>query len=340
MSATIYDIAKKAGVSIATVSRVFSDGSKVSEKNRRKVLEVANEVGYHPQGFARGLAGKNNKQITAIVPILSNYFFMEVLAGIQNKVMETDYDLNIYNVTSFGSDMVDQIEHVLKKRMSGGYLLISIHMNNDQWKSLQKYNLPITLVDEYFAHFDSVSVDSTEGAYNAVTYLLGEGYRKIAFISARAESKPIRQRTKGFNQAMQEYGLSLDEDLVLRSDLDNRDGFTEKSGYESMSKLLKMDSLPDACLCASDIQALGALKAMQDAEIYLPMISFDDIEIAEYIGLSTMRQPMYDMGYKATQKLIDRIEGKTKTVSHTVFSPELILRESTNHQKFKSSHTQ
>jgi len=106
-----------------------------------------------------------------------------------------------------------------------------------------------------------------------------------------------------------------------------------------MSKLLKMDSLPDACLCASDIQALGALKAMQDTDIYLPMVSFDDIEIAEYLGLSTMRQPMYDMGYKATQKVMDRIEGKTKTVSHTVFSPELILRESTKHQKFKASNT-
>ena len=333
MSATIYDIANKAGVSIATVSRVFSENANVSKKNRDKVVKIAEELGYHPQGYASGLAGKKNNVITAIVPILSNYFFMEVLAGIQDKIIEHNFDLNIYNVTSMGGNIVQQVEHVLKKRMSDGYLLISIHMKDKDWAKLNKYKTPITLIDEYYAEFDSVSVDSVDGAYKATSKLIEDGHEKIAFISALKDSKPIRQRTDGYIKALEKHDIPVDENLMVRSDLDNRDGFTEKGGYLSMQKLLEMDKKPDACLCASDIQALGALKALSDTDEWMPMISFDDIEISEYLGLSTMRQPMYDMGYMATQKVLNRIKNKNHTVSHTVFSQELILRSTTDTKK-------
>jgi len=337
LSATIYDIAQKAGVSIATVSRVFNDNTSVSKKNREKVLKIADEMGYYPQGYASGLAGKKNNLITAIVPILSNYFFMEVLAGIQDQIVEHNFDLNIYNVTSRGGNMLEQVEHVFKKRMSDGYLMISIHMEEQKWAQLNKYKLPITLIDEYYAEYDSVSVDSVEGAYKATNKLIEDGHKKIAFISALEGSKPIRQRTEGYMKALDEHGLPFNKKLITRADLNNRDGFTEKGGYLSMKKLLKMDARPDACLCASDIQALGALKALSDAGEWMPMISFDDIEISEYLGLSTMRQPMYDMGYMATQKVINRIKNKNHTVSHTVFSPELVLRSTTEKKQLRKN---
>lgn len=107
-----------------------------------------------------------------------------------------------------------------------------------------------------------------------------------------------------------------------------RDGFTESNGYQAMSRLLAMPTPPEACFCASDIQALGAIKAMSDYGQRIPIIGFDDLEFSEYVGLSTMRQPMYDMGALAIEKMVTRIDKKDAEITHTVFSPDLILRAS------------
>jgi len=329
LASTIYDIAKKAGVSIATVSRVFNQSSSVSERTREKVLAVANEVGYHPQIHAQGLASKKSNTIMAVVPIISNYFFMEVLSGIQDKLLQNNYELNIFNVTA-GTDFFNQVEHVLKRRWAEGYLFISIHLKDEEWARLKKYGVPITLIDEYYEGFDTVSVDNVQGAYKATQNLIGNGYRRIAMLSALETSKPILDRKEGYVAALKDAGLPFDEELVVRGDTLYRDGFTERGGYEAMTKILTMTPEVEACVCASDIQAVGALKAMQDLNKTIPIIGYDDIELAEYMGLSTIRQPMRDMGYFATQTLIDRFTNPEKAISQTIYTPELILRGSTD----------
>lgn len=329
MSATIYDIAKKAGVSIATVSRVFNNNKNVSEKTREKILGIADAMGYHPKAFAQGLARRNTKIIMALVPVISNYFFMEVLAGIQDKLTEFNYDLNIYNIKP-NVNLVDQVEYVLRKGMGDGYLFISIHLEESLWESLKRYDVPITLMDEYHTGFDSVSVDSVEGAYTATQFLLRHNYKRVAMISALPQAKPTRDRVLGYKRALEDAGYLVDEDLIVKGDDLDRDGFTEKAGYEAMIKLLKSGKKPDACFSASDIQAVGALKAMKDYNKQIPLISFDDIQISEYLGLSTMRQPMYEMGALAVEKLMNRLHNRKAMISHTVFSPELILRDSTS----------
>lgn len=263
--------------------------------------------------------------ITALVPVISNYFFMEVLGGIQDALAEYDYDLNIYNITST-NDLLEQIEYVLRKGMADGYLFISLHLKDSQWRELKRYKVPITLVDEYDAKFDSVSVDSIEGAYTATNYFIKKGFRRIAMISAYPGAKPSGDRLLGYKRALEDAGHMIDDDLVVTGDDMDLDGFTEKAGYQAMIKLIKMQNIPDACFCSSDIQAVGALKAQIDTKVSIPLISFDDIQIAHYLGLSTMKQPMYEMGKLAIQKLIERISDPGKVVSHTVFSPELILR--------------
>lgn len=329
MSATIYDIAKEAGVSIATVSRVFNNSQSVSEKTRKKILAIADSKGYHPKAFAQGLARKNTKIIMALVPVISNYFFMEVLGGIQDKLVVTDYDLNIYNIKS-STDLFEQIEYVLKKGMADGYLFISIHLTEKEWKGLEKYDVPITLMDEYYADFDSVSVDNVEGAYTATNYLISQKHQKIAMLSANPNSKPSRDRISGFKRAIEDAGLMTYKEMLVTGDDNYRDGFSEKSGYQAMVKILKDPNKPNAIFCASDIQAVGALKAMRDFNFHIPLISFDDLQMSQYLGLSTMRQPMYDMGSLAISKLIDRIGNPNRMVSHTVFSPELVVRNSTD----------
>jgi len=329
MASTIYDIAKQAGVSIATVSRVFNQSTSVSDATRKKVLEVAEAVGYHPQAYAQGLASKKNNTIMAVVPVISNYFFMEVLGGIQDKLTELGYELTIFNVTA-GDHLFEEVEHVLKRRWAEGYLFISIHLSDFQWEKLKRFDVPITLIDEHHEGFDSVSVDNVQGAYRATKSLIDKGFNKIAMLSALQTSKPIRDRLIGYQKALEESGLSFDKNYVIAGNSLYRDGFTEKGGYEAMCKMLNMEEPPEACFCASDIQAVGALKAMEDAGKHIPIVGYDDIELSEYIGLSTIRQPMRDMGYFATQNLIERLKNTGKAISQTIYSPELILRTSTN----------
>jgi len=329
MASTIYDIAKQAGVSIATVSRVFNQSNSVSDATRKKVLDVAEVVGYHPQAYAQGLASRKSNTIMAVVPVISNYFFMEVLGGIQDKLSELGYELTIFNATS-GDNLFEEVEHVLKRRWAEGYLFISIHLTDQQWIKLKRFDVPITLIDEQFEGFDSVSVDNVQGAYRATKSLIEKGFTKIAMLSALQSSKPIRDRLMGYKKALEESELPFDNKYVIAGNSLYRDGFTERGGYEAMSEMLKMDDPPDACFSASDIQAIGALKAMGDSGIHIPIVGYDDIELSEYIGLSTIRQPMRDMGYYATQNLIERLKNANKAISQTIYSPELILRTSTD----------
>ena len=330
MASTIYDIASAANVSIATVSRVFNNSTSVSPKTKKRILDVATSMGYHPKAFAQGLARKNSKMIMILVPVISNYFFMEVLAGIQDKLLEYDYDLNIYNLNSnqANRNLKDQIEYIMSRGMADGYLLVSVHQKEIQWETLKNFENPVILIDEFHQEFDSVSVDSVEGSYLATQHLLNQGYEKITLISANPNSKPMRDRKIGFKRALEDAGKMLNEDQIIVSEDLYRDGFSEENGYKAMIELMKKYPETEAVVCASDIQALGALKAMKDIHVRVPIIGFDDIPMSKFLGLSTMRQPMYEMGTLALEKLFDRIQNKDKLISHTVFSPELVVRES------------
>ncbi|WP_440999022.1 LacI family DNA-binding transcriptional regulator [Fodinibius sp. SL11] len=327
---TIYDIAKKAGVSIATVSRVVNNSEGIADKTREKVLKVADELGYYPQAYAQGLARKKKNIIMVVVPVLSNYFFMEVLAGIQDEISKYNYDLNIFNVQSTGEDnMFSQVENIIKRQWADGYLFISTHLRDTELEKLQNYDMPITLIDESYPGMDSVSVDNEKGIEKAMHYFLENGMTRIAIISAMKTSKPGRQRIEGYKKALKEAGVSVEEDLIVSGDSMYRDGFSEQNGYEAMKKLLELPNPPQACFCTSDIQAVGAMKAMEEKGMQIPIIGYDDITISNYIGLSTIRQPMYDMGSLATKKLMDRMKNREVEPEHKVFAPELILRSST-----------
>ncbi|MEL7834814.1 LacI family DNA-binding transcriptional regulator [Fodinibius sp. Rm-B-1B1-1] len=328
---TIYDIAKKAGVSIATVSRVVNNSDGIADKTREKVLKVADELGYYPQAYAQGLARKKKNIIMVVVPVLSNYFFMEVLAGIQDEISNYDYDLNIFNVQSNGDDnMFSQVENIIKRQWADGYLFISTHMHDEELKKLQNYDMPITLIDESHPGMDSVSVDNDKGIEKAMHYFLDQGMTRIAMISGMKTSKPGKQRIEGYKNALNEAGVAIDEELIVTGESTYRDGFSEQNGYEAMKKLLDLPNPPQACFCTSDIQAVGAMKAMEEKGRQIPIIGYDDITISNFIGLSTIRQPMYDMGTLATKRLMERMRNRNMDPQHKVFAPELILRSSTD----------
>lgn len=325
---TIYDIAKKAGVSIATVSRVMNNNDGISDKTRKKVLKIADDLGYHPQAYAQGLARKEKNLIMVVVPVLSNYFFMEVLAGIQDEISNYHYDLNIFNVQSEGG-MFQQVENIVKRQLADGYIFISTHLRDKELKKLETYNVPIALIDENYPGIDSVSVDNEKGIQLAMHYFLDKGLRRIGMISGMKSSKPGEQRIEGYKKALKQAGVEIDEQLIVTGDSMYRDGFSEINGYEAMKKLLALPNPPEACFCASDIQAVGALKAMKELNCKIPIIGYDDITISDYIGLSTIRQPMYEMGTHATRKLVEHMRDKKLKPRQKIFEPKLILRSST-----------
>lgn len=318
-------------MSIATVSRVVNNNEGIADKTREKVLKVADELGYHPQAYAQGLARKKKNIIMVVVPVLSNYFFMEVLSGIQDKISNYNYDLNIFNIQSNGGSMFDQVDNILKRQWADGYLFISTHLREHQLEQLKSYNVPLTLIDEEFPGIDSVSVNNEEGIEKAMHFFLDKGLTRIAMISALKSSKPGEQRIEGYKKALREAGVSIDEELIVAGNSMYRDGFSEQDGYEAMSKLLELSNPPEACFCSSDIQAVGAIKAMDEKEFHIPIIGYDDITISNYIGLSTIRQPMHDMGAFATETLISRMMDEKKAPTQKIFSPELILRSSTEY---------
>ncbi|HLR26391.1 MAG TPA: LacI family DNA-binding transcriptional regulator [Fodinibius sp.] len=326
---TIYDIAKKAGVSIATVSRVMNNSDDISDKTRKKVRRIADKLGYYPQAYAQGLARRKKDRIMIMVPVISNYFFMEVLAGIQAKIHDNNYELNIFNVGSDEETIYEQVETIIKRQSADGYILISLHFSSGRFENLLKYDTPITLVDETYTNIDSVSVNNVEGTRQAMRYLLDKGCRGIALVGASDRSKPNRQRMAKYKNILRSEGVEVYESLIATGEDMARDGFSERNGYEAMKKILNQQNVPDACFCVSDVQAIGAMKAMREANLNIPIIGYDDITISKYIGLSTIRQPMYEMGNTAVESLLQRMDDKTAKIRQETFQPELVLRKST-----------
>nr|WP_280842358.1 substrate-binding domain-containing protein [Rhodohalobacter sp. SW132] len=261
------------------------------------------------------------------VPIMSNHFFMEVLGAIQDKLTDKNFELNIVHITP-DEDVFSQVEYQLKRRWSDGYLFVSLHFDPEQWEVFKKFDVPISVIDDSNSMFDSVSVDNYEGSYIATEYFLKKGCTSIAHLSALPGSVPVEQRLKGYQMALEDFNIPFEKNLVQRGDDMSRDGFTERSGYQAMKKILNIHPLPEACVCASDIKAIGALKAMEETGIKIPVISYDNLTIAEYIGLSTVHQPIYEMGEKATESLIKRIDNPSLHPSKTIYQPELVIRSS------------
>lgn len=327
MAKTIYDVAKAADVSIATVSRVFNNTNNVKESTRQKVIQIADEMGYHPHAYAQGLASKKTNNIMMLAPVMSNYFFTEVLKGAQDMLDDHNIELTIVNINQ-GQGVFSQVDRILKRRWADGYLLASLHLKDHELRKLKKYHVPISLLDDFSTDFDSVSFDNEKSAYVATRHLLDKGYRNIVFLSGKTDTMPIQQRVKGYEKAMVEFGLPFDETMLITGDTMDRDGFTEKNGYEAMKKILKKDPMPDACFCTSDIKAIGAMKAMKEENNYIPLVSCDNLSISEYIGLSTIHQPMYHMGRQATRYLLERIHKPGIKKRDDIYDPKLIIRSS------------
>ncbi|HLE32574.1 MAG TPA: LacI family DNA-binding transcriptional regulator [Bacteroidota bacterium] len=330
MSVTIYDIAREAKVGIGTVSRVFNDHPSVSDETRQRVLRVANRLNYQPHPYARGLARKRTNSILTFVPFFTTFFFVEILHGVQSKLSEHDCDLLLYGVNH-----PDQVSASLKRNAIrgrvDGVLFFSMKMPDEFAAQYIEMKTPVVLVDTYHPSFDSFTVENVQGAYTAAKHLISLGHQKIGILNANLESVPARERLHGFQKAVKEAGLSIDPIWLKHSASPRLDGFTRETGYELMKEFIAMGSRrPTAVFVASDIQAIGALAALQDANLHCPddvaIVGFDDIMLASSLGLTTMRQPMFEMGSLAVERLMTRMQDPVQPAVHMTFTPKLVVR--------------
>ena len=332
MGVTIYDIAKEASVGVGTVSRVLNNHPSVSQETRDHVFSVAQRMDYRQNASAQRLARRKSRTITAIMPYITNYFFVELLGGIQDFLFERDYDLLLYGV-NHPKQIENYLQRSLRAGHSDGMLIASIDLPPDYTQRYLKNNFPIILVDRFNEHFDSLFVQNAEGAHAATRYLISLGHTRLAMITGNRETTPTRERSEGYLAAIGEFEHVRSAGIFFPVVESKNDGFSKDAGYEIMKGLLAMpaEKRPTAVFVASDIQAFGVMHALKEAGLRCPddlsIVSFDDIELAHYYGLSTMRQPIRKLGVLATQRLFARMDDPALEPLHRRFTPELVIRQ-------------
>ena len=269
--------------------------------------------------------------MSAVIPMMTTLFFTEVLRGLQDRMARSEFDLLVFSARTL-EEVAPQLQRALHRGRSAGVLLFSAPVVNRVREQLSKSEQAIVLVDSFHPDFDSISTDNRRGGEIATRYLADLGCQRIAMIMANPESRPAVDRRAGYEVALGRAGLRLDENLIVSSRNPLHHGYSEASGL-AMETLLSRDTPPEGVFVTSDIQALGVLRAIQKARFRVPddirVIGFDDIIISKYVGLTTLRQPMYEMGVAAIEKLLARIEDPERSTTHTVFSPTLIKRRTT-----------
>jgi LacI family transcriptional regulator len=330
MASTIYDIAERANVSTATVSRVFNEESKVSPDTRERVIEAAQALNYQPHAMAQGLARQRTHLISAVVPVLANYFYMGVLRGVQDALATSEFDLLVLT-PSHPQEIATQLRRASQSGRSDGLLFLSTSVDEEIADILGATAQEVVLLDTEHPNFESISIDNERGGYEATRHLVEQGRTRIAHITAdEPEPPPAAKRRRGYERALSEAS-GVAAPMIARGDKEPF-AFEREGGYRAMKRLLEQDPLPDAVFAASDMQALGAMRALEERGLTVPddvaIVGFDDIDISEYVGLTTLRQPLHDLGQLAIEKMIGRIENPDRPVSSSVFSPELRVRAS------------
>jgi LacI family transcriptional regulator len=333
MNSTIYDIAKKADVGIGTVSRVLNKHANVSKKTRKRVLEVISRLNYKPHPYAIGLARQRTNSILFTIPFFATFFFLEILRGIQKRLSDMDATIILLGI-NHPDQIAETLRNYIHRHRVDGIVLCSMKIPDQLAKNKLFRKIPMVLVDTYHKEFDSIAVNNVEGGYTATKHLLDLGHTRIAMLNANLRSVPAKERFKGYQMAMIESHKCLDEQLIKKTKSEYLDGFTREIGYEMMKELLNLGpERPTAVFAASDIQAYGALAAIAEFGLRCPkdiaLIGFDDLELSGPLGLTSMLQPMSEMGTLTIERLLERMNNHDLSIYHKTFEPTLIVRRTT-----------
>ncbi len=330
MTTTIKDIAEKAGVSYATVSRALNGKYGVNQETRRQIIEIASTMNYSPNAIARGLVKKQTHTIGLIIPDITNPFFPEVARGVEDFSEKMNFSIFLCNSNWDKNKESRYVKLLIEKRVDG--LIIapsrSIITGDDR---LVYSRLPVVLMSgvQSGCGTASVVVDNVKGGYIAGKHLIDKGRKNLCFLGGAEDSFSVKERYEGFLDAVKSSGLILSEGMVRFGD------YRQKSGYSIMKELLEGSSRPDSIFASNDLLAIGALEAIQEKGLKVPddiaVIGFDNIATAAFQGveLTTVEHPKYRMGELAAEMLLSRIgaQGEVSKDERVVLEPELIVRK-------------
>jgi LacI family repressor for deo operon, udp, cdd, tsx, nupC, and nupG len=324
----IGDVAKMANVSTATVSRVISNAGTVKKETSAKVLEAIKKLNYKPNLLARQLRRLETKTILVVIPDMTNTFFSSVLRGIESVATDYGYQVllgDIQNIVERESSYLA----VLGQKKVDGVILLTARTDQKVLEELSE-EYPVVLACEYYegSNLPTVSIDNISSARKATEYLISLNHKRIAHISGPLKVVVGRDRLRGFQQAMAQYGLDIDSRLVQEGD------FTYESGFNLMKKLLAVDYPPTAIFVANDEMAIGAIKAAKTSGLRVPedlsVVGFDDIKFASIFepAITTVVQPTFNMGKKAMELILNLINDNKLEKNQFILDDQLVVRDS------------
>lgn len=329
---TIYDVADRAGVAISTVSRVLNNSSDVSDKTRASVLEAIEELQFRPSRTAKSLAQQSTRTIAVAVPTFTTPFHNELLKGVRSRLKDIDIDLLLCDLKWAAPEAT--LMNFLNRGAMDGLLLTGLAITDSVRDELVRLGAPVILVGSRCDDLDSFYWDETSGSKLAVQHLIEQGHERIGLITTHHESEFRDARIQGYREALQEAGLSAPDEWIAVGHTEKHAGFSEESGYEAMQELLEVDPPLTAIFASSDVQAIGAWQAIRHSDMEVPddfaLVGYDDIKVSRFIGLSSIAQNMHDVGERAADRLLSRINSSSlpdEFVSELI-TPELIVRKS------------
>ncbi|CAM2910476.1 LacI family DNA-binding transcriptional regulator [Hathewaya histolytica] len=332
MKVTITEIAKEAKVSIATVSRVLNNKSKgVSIETRNRILKIIEEKGYHPNAIARGLVTKKTKVIGLILPSITNPFFPEIERGIEDMATTLGYNIILCNTDYDKEREKKYLKLLIERQVDGIIYALSVERKNyESIDTLDKRGIPFVVFDKYVKNKDVpyIYTENEEAIYNMVKYVTEKGHKNIAYISGPLDYITARDRLRGYKKGLKCANIEEDSSLIKYGP------YSIEGGEIGVESLLKENKNFTAIVCANDLIAIGALKALRKHKINVPedvsITGFDNIDITEVTcpRITTVNQPKYEIGRMAVKMLIDLINGEKLENVSVVLKSDIVEKDS------------
>lgn len=328
MSITIKDIAKKANVSYATVSRALSGSTEISEETKKRIIHLAYEMGYSPNIIARGLVTKSTHTIGLIVPDITNPFFAEVAQGAGDCAHQSSYNVFLCNSNWDIQREKESLSKLFSSRVDG--IIITPVSNDISHIIALNEKIPIVFAANkpHNIGLSYVVTDNHRAASLATEYLIKLGHKRIAFVGGSKLDYGTSSRIEGYIDSLEKYNITVNPDIIMQGQL------TSNSGYNLVKKILESSELPTSILACNDIVALGAIQAIEEYGLNVPkdisVVGFDDISFASLnkIQLTTVFQNKYKIGELSIKLLIDRIMNKDfEENNYHILEPKLIIRK-------------
>jgi LacI family transcriptional regulator len=330
---TIYDLARELNISVATVSRALKDDAVVNKKTKKRIFDLAEQMGYRSNHFARNLRTQRTNTIGVIVPRLNSYFMSTVIAGIEDFANQKGYNLIISQSSESFQKEIASAKTMFNNRVDG--LLISLAYDTDNiehYDSFFKKNVPVIFFDRVPERNNctSVLIDNRKAAFEATKHLIEEGCRKIVHITASSKRNVYVNRMQGYKQALSDLKIKFKEEYIISGNL------SMEAGKEAAEKIMKLKPLPDAVFVANDNCATSCMLALQDEGLSIPadiaFVGFNNDPVSRVVkpNLTTINYPGYEMGEVAARNLINHLNGTASlhSTDSILLRSELIIRES------------